>query len=83
MVKASTHRVEWPGEYFPNKMAIIHDSLKAKMVVNFQYQNHIAKMAGTLYIQLKLATDIQDNYELISRLIIGELEERKIDMNNK
>ena len=48
MVKEGTYRI-WPGNYFPNNMAIVHDSLNANMVVNFQYQNQIARMARSLY----------------------------------
>ena len=50
VVKKGTHRDVWPGSYFPNNMKMVHDSLNANMVVNFQHQNYIAQMAGTLYI---------------------------------
>ena len=81
VVKPGTHRDMWPGDYFPNNMAALHESLKKELIVDFRYQNIISRMAGTLYIQLILATDIQDNYETISRLIVSELTARNIDVD--
>lgn len=80
VVKPGTHRDLWPGDYFPNNMAALHESLKKELITDFRYQNIISRMASTLYIQLILATDIQDNYETITRLIIAELTARSIDV---
>ena len=49
VVKKGTHRDVWPGSYFPNNMKVVHDSLNANMVVNFQYQNYIANVPSSLF----------------------------------
>ncbi len=79
IVNPGTHRDIWPGDYLPNDMEVLRDSLIKELIVDFRYQNFISTMANTLYIQLILATDIQDNYESITRLIVAELKNRGID----
>ncbi len=79
-VKEGNYRGEWPGNYYPESMVKKRDSKKELLLGDFQYYNHLAGYIDALYINLILGTQLTDNYEKISILIIRELKDRKHEL---
>jgi hypothetical protein len=79
-VKEGNYRGDWPGNYYPPSMAKKLDPIRTKLVDDIKYYNLFASLTTDLYIYSMSATDLRDNYELISQLIIDELKNRGIQI---
>ena len=72
---------KWPGNYYPTTIAKKLEPIRTNLMDDIKYYNHIAAMAQAIYVYLINGTQLRNDYERISQLIVEELSNRGIQIS--
>jgi hypothetical protein len=81
IVNEGDYRNGWPGSYYPISMANKLTLIRKELIEDIKYYNLIADMASYIYVYLIYGTQLRDDFERISQLIVEELNNRVIQIS--